>query len=155
MVWVISRFRFKAPPVISSSYISPLTSSGQRSRASWASQPQKSATLLPQPGGKTTKVHTNMWWHWKKKTFKKTLVLSTFSSVSTIITARCALFVTLPLASKVRVRPKTMPHYVIEIRLGILKLKPRTSLCLDDGLRFVIKLNICSSKCYYPQNHYH
>ena len=52
MVWVVSRFRFKAPPCISSSYISPLTSSGQRSRASWASQPQKSATLSPQPGGK-------------------------------------------------------------------------------------------------------
>ena len=35
--------------------ISPLTSSGQRNRASWASQPQKSVTLLPCPGGKTTK----------------------------------------------------------------------------------------------------
>ena len=52
MVWVVSRFRFKAPPGISSSCISTLTSSGQRSRASWASQPQKSATLSPQPGGK-------------------------------------------------------------------------------------------------------
>jgi len=28
---------------------------GERSRASWASQPQKSAMLSPQPGGKTTK----------------------------------------------------------------------------------------------------
>jgi len=55
MVWVVSRFRLKAPPGISSSSISPLTSSGQRSRASRASQPQKSATLSPQPGGKTTK----------------------------------------------------------------------------------------------------
>jgi len=55
MVWVVSRFRLKAPPGISSSCISPLTSSGQRPRASWASQPQKSATLSPQPGGKTTK----------------------------------------------------------------------------------------------------
>ena len=36
-------------------YMSPLTSTGQRSRASCASQPQKSATLSPQPGGKTTK----------------------------------------------------------------------------------------------------
>ena len=63
-VWVVSRFRLKARPGISSSSISPLTSSGQRSRASWASQPQKSATLSPQPGGKTTKVHKNMWWHW-------------------------------------------------------------------------------------------
>jgi len=55
MVWVVSRFRLKAPPGISSSCISPLTSSGQRSRASWASQPQKSATLSPQPGGKPQK----------------------------------------------------------------------------------------------------
>ena len=64
MVWVVSRIRLKAPPGISSSCISPLSSSGQRSRASWASQPQKSATLSPQPGRRTTKVHTNMWWHW-------------------------------------------------------------------------------------------
>jgi len=35
--------------------ISPLTSLGQHNRASWASQPQKSVTLLPCPGGKTTK----------------------------------------------------------------------------------------------------
>ena len=55
MVWVVSRFRLKAPPGISSSCISPLTSSGQRSRASWASQPQKSATLSPQAGGKQRK----------------------------------------------------------------------------------------------------
>ena len=55
MVWVVSRFRLKAPPCISSSCISPLTSSEQRSRASWASQPQKSATLTPQPGGKPRK----------------------------------------------------------------------------------------------------
>ena len=55
MVCVVSRFRLKAPPRISSSCISPLTSSGQRSRASWASQPQKSATLSPQPGGKPRK----------------------------------------------------------------------------------------------------
>ena len=55
MVWVVSRFRLKAPPGISSSCISPLTSSGQRSRAPWASHPQKSATLSPQPGGKPRK----------------------------------------------------------------------------------------------------
>ena len=55
IVWVVSRFRLKAPPGISSSCISPLTSSGQRSCASWASQPQKSATLSPQPGGKPRK----------------------------------------------------------------------------------------------------
>ena len=35
--------------------ISPLTSSGQRNCASWASKPQKSVTLLPCPGGRTTK----------------------------------------------------------------------------------------------------
>jgi hypothetical protein len=55
MVWVVSRFRFKPPPVILSSCISPLTSSGQCSRASWASQPQKSAAQSPQPGGKPRK----------------------------------------------------------------------------------------------------
>ena len=55
MIWVVSRFRLKAPPGISSSCVSPLASLGQRSRASWASQPQKSATLSPQPGGKPRK----------------------------------------------------------------------------------------------------
>ena len=54
MVWAVSRFRLKAHPGISSSCISPLTHE-QRSRASWASQPQKSATLSPQPGGKPRK----------------------------------------------------------------------------------------------------
>ena len=47
-------FRFKGPPDTTSP-ISPLTSSGQRNCASWASQPQKSVTLLPCLGGKTTK----------------------------------------------------------------------------------------------------
>ena len=55
MIWVVSRFRLKAPPGISSSCISPLTSSGQCSRTSWASHPQKSATLSPQPGVKPRK----------------------------------------------------------------------------------------------------
>jgi len=50
MVWVVGRFRLKAPPGTSSPYISPLTPSGQRNCASWASQPQKSVTLPPQPG---------------------------------------------------------------------------------------------------------
>jgi hypothetical protein len=36
-------------------HISTSTSSGQRNCASWASQPQKSVTLRPQPGGETTK----------------------------------------------------------------------------------------------------
>ena len=48
-------------------FVTPLTSSGQRSRASWASQPQKSTTLSPQPGGKPRKVHKNMWWYWGGK----------------------------------------------------------------------------------------
>ena len=51
MVCVGSRSRLKAPPGTSSPYISPLTSSGQRNCASWASQSQKSVTLPPQPGG--------------------------------------------------------------------------------------------------------
>ena len=48
-------FRFKAPPGITSSSITTHTSSGQRNCASWASEPQKSVTLLPCPGGRTTK----------------------------------------------------------------------------------------------------
>ena len=48
-------FRFKAPPGTTSSSITTHTSSGQRNCASWASQPQKSVTLLPCPGGRTTK----------------------------------------------------------------------------------------------------
>ena len=56
MVWVVSRLRLKGPSwYVIFIYISPLTSLGQHSRASWASQIQKSATLSPQPGGKTTK----------------------------------------------------------------------------------------------------
>ena len=48
-------FRFKTPPGTTSSYITTHTPSGQRKCASWASQPQKSVTLLPCPGGRTTK----------------------------------------------------------------------------------------------------
>jgi len=56
MIWVVSRLRLKGPSwYLIFTYISPLTSPGQRSCASWAPQPQKSATLSPQPGGKTTK----------------------------------------------------------------------------------------------------
>src|SRR5215510_16302019 len=51
--------KFKAPP--GTSYISPSTSSEQRNCASWASQPQKSVTLRPQPGGETTKSIREMW----------------------------------------------------------------------------------------------
>ena len=56
MVWIVSRFRLKGPSrYLIFIYISPLTPLRQRSRALWAPQPQKSATLSPQPGGKTTK----------------------------------------------------------------------------------------------------
>jgi hypothetical protein len=43
-------------------HISSSTSSGQRNCASWASQPQKSVTLRPQPGGETAKSIRDMWW---------------------------------------------------------------------------------------------
>ena len=56
-------FRFKAPPGTTSSSITTRTSPGQRKCASWASQPQKSVTLLPCPGGRTTKSTKDMWWH--------------------------------------------------------------------------------------------
>jgi len=61
-------FTFKAPPGTTSSSIATHTPSGQRNCASWASQPQKSVTLLPCPGGRTTKSTKDMWWHWTKKT---------------------------------------------------------------------------------------
>ena len=51
MILVVSRSRLKAPPGTSSPCISTLTPSGQSNCTSWASQPQKSVTLLPQPGG--------------------------------------------------------------------------------------------------------
>jgi hypothetical protein len=49
-------------------HISPSTSSGQRNCASWTSQPQKSVTIQPQLGGKTTKSIRDMWWHRKTTT---------------------------------------------------------------------------------------
>ena len=61
------QFRFKAPPGTASSSITTHTPSGQRNCASWASQPQKSVTLLPCPGGRTTKSTNDMWWHWTQK----------------------------------------------------------------------------------------
>jgi hypothetical protein len=45
-------------------HILPSTSSGQRNCASWASQPQKSVTLRPQPGKEAMKSRREMWWHW-------------------------------------------------------------------------------------------
>ena len=56
-------FRFKAPPGTTSPSITTHTSSGQRNCASWASQLQKSVTLVPCPGGRTTKSRKDMWWH--------------------------------------------------------------------------------------------
>jgi hypothetical protein len=54
------------PPGTPYSYtVSPSTSSGQRNRVSLASQPLKSVTLQPQPGGETTKSMMDMWWHWR------------------------------------------------------------------------------------------
>jgi len=58
-------FRFKAPPGTTSSSVTTHTPSGQRNRASWASQPQNWVTLLPCPGGRTTKSTKDMWWHWR------------------------------------------------------------------------------------------
>ena len=60
-------FRFKAPPSTTSSAITTHTPSGQCNCASWASQSQTSVTLLPCPGGRTTKSTKDMWWHWTKK----------------------------------------------------------------------------------------
>jgi hypothetical protein len=54
-------------------HVSPPTSSEQHNCASWASQPQKSVTLRPQPGRETTKSVRDMWWHWGKITFNITL----------------------------------------------------------------------------------
>ena len=62
--WV--EFRFKAPPGTTSPSITTHTPSGQLNCALWASQPQKSVTVLPCPGGRTTKSTKNMWWHWTK-----------------------------------------------------------------------------------------
>ena len=69
-------FRFKAPPGTTSSSITTHTPSGQRNCASRASEPQKSVTLLPCPGGRTTKSTKDMWWHWgEKKNFLDSLSL--------------------------------------------------------------------------------
>ena len=64
MVWVVSRFRLKAPPGISSSCISPLTSSRQRSRAPWAYPTSEVGYTIATTRRETMKVHKNIWWHW-------------------------------------------------------------------------------------------
>src|SRR5215467_7984081 len=59
MVWLVSRIYVGLRPLlVLHIHISPSTSSGQRNCASWASHPQKSVTLQPQPGGETTKSET-------------------------------------------------------------------------------------------------
>jgi hypothetical protein len=45
-------------------HISPSTSSGQRNCAPWASQPEKSVTLRPQPGGEIMKSIRDICRHW-------------------------------------------------------------------------------------------
>ena len=75
----LAEFRFKDPPGTTSS-ITTHTPSGQRNCASWASQPQKSVTLLPCPGGRTTKSTKDMWWHWRKKTLP-VLIISIISKI--------------------------------------------------------------------------
>ena len=57
----------KAPPGTTSSSITTHTPSGQCNCASRASQLEKSVTLLPCPGGRTTKSAKDIWWHWRKK----------------------------------------------------------------------------------------
>ena len=81
MVWVVSRFRLKAPPGTSSPYISPLTPSGQRNCASRASQPQKSVTLPPQPGGGPRKFVWTCGGIRKKQKNKKLLPLNEDSQI--------------------------------------------------------------------------
>jgi len=56
MSYLKSQFYTVTIPLLAlHSPISPLTSSGQRNCASWESQSQKSVTLLPYTGGRTTK----------------------------------------------------------------------------------------------------
>ena len=62
-------FRFKAPPGTSSSSHTTHTPSGQRNCALCASQSQKSVTLLPCPGERTTKSTKDMCLHRTKKKY--------------------------------------------------------------------------------------
>src|SRR5215510_2796714 len=66
MVWAVQQNLGLRPLLVLHIHISPSTSSGQCNCASWVSQPQKSVTLKPQPGGETTKSIRDMWWHWDK-----------------------------------------------------------------------------------------
>ena len=80
-IFHVSKIRVKAPPGTTSSSITTHTSSGQRNCASWASQPQKSVTRLPCPGGRTTKSTKDMWWHWTKNIAKNTFLTTLSSSL--------------------------------------------------------------------------
>jgi hypothetical protein len=65
-VWVFQYNLCLSPLPSLHIHISPSTSSGQRNCAWWASQPQKSVTLRPQPGGEYAKSIRDMWWYWGK-----------------------------------------------------------------------------------------
>jgi hypothetical protein len=71
MVWVVQYNLGLRPLLVLHIHISPSTSSGQRNCASWGSQPQKSVTLRPQPGGETTKSKGDMGWYWAKNCFEQ------------------------------------------------------------------------------------
>jgi hypothetical protein len=59
---------FLRPLLVLHIHISPSTSSGQCNCPSWASQPQKSVMLRPQPGGGGDhEVCMDMWWHREKR----------------------------------------------------------------------------------------
>jgi hypothetical protein len=63
MVWVVQSNLGLRPLLVVHIHVSPSTSSGQRNRASWAFQSQKSVTLQPQPGRREiTKSIRDMWW---------------------------------------------------------------------------------------------
>ena len=59
-------FTFKTPRGAKSASITTHTPSEQHKCASCASQTQKSVTLLPCTGGRTTKSTKDMWRHWEK-----------------------------------------------------------------------------------------
>jgi hypothetical protein len=65
VVWVVSMFRLRTPLAFHL-HISPLTASGRRNRASWASRIQKSVTLRHSQRA-DHEVHENMWKKKKKK----------------------------------------------------------------------------------------
>jgi hypothetical protein len=67
MVWLVSRFRLKAPPGISSSYISPLTPPGQRNCASWGVPTSEVGYAFATARRDDHEVQKNVWWHWRKK----------------------------------------------------------------------------------------